>query len=108
MRKKIEGTGVCRRGVKKTKCGGLRKKKFRGGGGMPETKCGGGGGFDAKNNLKGGMPDRVKKTKCGGECVRRKKLRGGMPERGKEDKMHVGVCRRGVKKTKCGGLRKKI
>ena len=55
------------------------------------------------------MPDRVKKTKCGGGGVlRRKKLRGGMPERGKEDKMQVGVCRRGVKKTKCGRLRKKI
>ena len=46
----------------------------------------GGGSVVAKKNLRWGMPDWVKKTKCGGVVVA-KKFERGMPER--------------VKKTKC-------
>ena len=64
---KNEG-GVCRRGVKKTKCGkrGSRKKIE---GSMPET----------------GREDKI----GGGGCE--KKIERSIPERGKEDNMRRGV-----------------
>ena len=60
----------------------------------------------------GGMPERVKKTKCGGGGLRNKNWGGGYAGKGKEDEMRgggcgnnlkVGVCREGTEDKMQGG-----
>ena len=77
--------------VKKTKCGGgCYEKKMREG--MLRQKFEGGYDRDGKEdkmrgvrkNLRGGMPERVKKTKGVGRGVVAKKIEKGMPERVKK------------------------
>ena len=72
---------------------GVRKKRGEGYAGedkKDKMRGGGGVGGVVEKNLRGGMPGRVKKTKCGG-CE--KKIEGGMPEKVQKTKCRGGVLR---------------
>ena len=85
--------------------------------GKEDKMRGGGGGVCCQKINKGGMPERVKKTKCGVGGLLRKKFEVGMNDReGEEDKMQGerkkiegrGYGREGKEDKMRGGVRNKL